>query len=39
MRFLPTDNLTAVTADLEAGAVVVIEDARIRVRRLPIAGS
>jgi predicted nuclease of predicted toxin-antitoxin system len=31
-------NLPAVQADLDAGAVVVIEDARIRVRRLPIAG-
>jgi predicted nuclease of predicted toxin-antitoxin system len=31
-------NLPAMQADLEAGAVVVIEDARIRVRRLPISG-
>jgi predicted nuclease of predicted toxin-antitoxin system len=31
-------NLPVVQADLEAGAVVVIEDARIRVRRLPITG-
>jgi len=31
-------NLPAMSADLEAGAVVVIEDARIRVRRLPITG-
>jgi predicted nuclease of predicted toxin-antitoxin system len=30
------DNLDAVTDDLEAGAVVVIQDQRIRVRRLPI---
>ena len=31
-------NLPAVHGDLDAGAVVVIEDARIRVRRLPIGG-
>jgi predicted nuclease of predicted toxin-antitoxin system len=30
------DNLDAVADDLEAGAVVAIEDQRIRVRRLPI---
>ena len=31
-------NLPAVHGHLEAGTVVVIEDARIRVRRLPIIG-
>lgn len=31
-------NLSGIEGDLEAGAVVVIEDARIRVRRLPISG-
>ncbi|MGC2323833.1 MAG: DUF5615 family PIN-like protein [Terriglobales bacterium] len=31
-------NLPAVQSDLEAGAVVVFEEARIRVRRLPIDG-
>lgn len=36
---LLSDNLSTVVPDLEAGAVVVIEDARIRVRRLPITGS
>ncbi len=36
---LLSDNLPAFGSDLEAGAVVVIEDARIRVRRLPITGS
>ena len=30
-------NLAAVEADLERGAVVVIEPGRVRVRRLPIA--
>jgi predicted nuclease of predicted toxin-antitoxin system len=29
-------NLPAISGDLEQGAAVVIEDARIRVRRLPI---
>ena len=29
-------NLATVTPDLEAGAVVVIENARIRIRRLPL---
>ena len=29
-------NLAAVTRDLDAGAVVVIENARIRIRRLPL---
>jgi predicted nuclease of predicted toxin-antitoxin system len=33
------DNLPGVVSDLEIGAVVVIEDTRIRVRRLPITGS
>jgi predicted nuclease of predicted toxin-antitoxin system len=32
-------NLPPVVSDLDNGAVVVIEDARIRVRQLPIAGS
>jgi predicted nuclease of predicted toxin-antitoxin system len=30
------DNLDQVMGDLEAGAIVVIEDGRVRVRRLPI---
>jgi hypothetical protein len=29
-------NLDAVTDDLDAGAIVVIGDGRLRVRRLPI---
>jgi len=29
-------NLSAVAVDLEAGAVVVIEDTRVRIRRLPV---
>ena len=36
---LLTANLPAVQAELETGAVVVVEDARIRVRRLPISGA
>ncbi|MHB1931345.1 MAG: DUF5615 family PIN-like protein [Acidimicrobiales bacterium] len=32
-------NLPAVTADLDAGAVVVIDRRRMRVRRLPIERS
>jgi predicted nuclease of predicted toxin-antitoxin system len=31
-------NIPTVSTDLKAGAIVVIEDARIRVRRLPITG-
>lgn len=31
-------NLSEIAADLMAGAVVVIEDSRIRTRRLPTAG-
>lgn len=31
-------HLSAIQADLESGAVVVFEDTRIRVRRLPING-
>lgn len=31
-------NLPSVTAELEAGAVVVFEDWRLRVRRLPFGG-
>jgi len=31
-------HLPALEIDLEAGAIVVFEDTRIRVRRLPIAG-
>jgi len=30
------DNLAAVTADLEAGAIVVLTDTAIRIRRLPV---
>jgi predicted nuclease of predicted toxin-antitoxin system len=30
------NNLDQVTGDLEVGAIVVIEDGRVRVRRLPI---
>lgn len=30
-------NLGGVAADLAAGAIVVLEDERIRVRRLPVA--
>jgi len=36
---LLNDNLPAILSDLETGAVVVIEDARIRIRPLPITGS
>lgn len=32
------NNLPAVTADLERGALVVIEDTRVRVRDLPLGG-
>ncbi len=35
---LLTANLEAVTTDLDAGAAVVFEDTRIRLRRLPIGG-
>ncbi|WP_325596033.1 hypothetical protein [Iamia sp.] len=31
-------NLAVLKVDLEAGAIVVLTDDRIRVRRLPIAG-
>ena len=31
-------NLPAIEAPLEDGCVVVIEDARLRVRRLPVGG-
>ena len=39
-RLLPvlTENLSRLEEDLTAGAVVVFEDARIRVRRLPLFG-
>ena len=30
------DNLVAVTADLEAGAIVVLGESTVRIRRLPI---
>lgn len=36
---LLSDNLAAFASDLETGAVVVIEDARIRVRPFPIGGA
>ena len=32
------DNLAVLAADLQAGSVVVIEQARIRIRPLPIGG-
>ncbi len=32
-------NRDAFEPDLESGAVVVIDDARLRIRRLPVAGS
>jgi|CXWL01.1.fsa_nt_gi predicted nuclease of predicted toxin-antitoxin system len=31
-------NLSAILADLDAGAIVVFEDTRIRTRRLPLTG-
>lgn len=31
-----TGNLSTIQADLDAGAIVVFDDARIRVRRLPL---
>jgi predicted nuclease of predicted toxin-antitoxin system len=31
-------NLEQVASDLDAGAIVVVEDLRVRVRRLPITG-
>ena len=30
------ENLSAIRPDLEQGAIVVFEDARVRIRRLPI---
>jgi len=32
-------NLPSISDDLEKGCVVVIEDARVRIRKLPIAGN
>lgn len=32
-------NLSALEASLRAGSVVVIEDTRIRIRRLPVGGN
>lgn len=35
---LLVDNLPAGAADLDAGALVVIEETRVRIRSLPIGG-
>jgi predicted nuclease of predicted toxin-antitoxin system len=34
---IPRDNLSTIEHDLSAGAIVVIDDTRIRVRALPLA--
>ncbi len=36
---LVVDNLDAITVDLEAGAVVVLGEATLRIRRLPIGST